>query len=99
MQVSKVFRWLTPTVLGELGNPSIFELESYSESEGAKGTERMLVVKNGSTLYQFNVFGDVVNSLVDGFGSDSDAWKGKKIRIMVIFKNGKNIRKVEALPI
>jgi hypothetical protein len=59
----------------------------------------LLEIYEGDRHRAVSLWGDNLRNLADqnaGFGSDTDAWIGKSIRLFVETKNGKNFRIIKA---
>jgi hypothetical protein len=99
-KVTKVTNWLSKSLFQpqNLGNPIELQLTEYHEEDGAKGTDRILIGKHANgKLYQFNVFGDNFNLLIDKLGDETDTWIGKKLRIMNVMRGDKEIKQIEVV--
>lgn len=53
-----------------------------------------LHIEYENKIYEFDLYTDNFNVLLKTLGDDSDLWIGKKIQIMQLTSNGKNVRKV-----
>jgi hypothetical protein len=97
MKVSKAINWLSKSQFQPqfLGNPIELTIQDYTEEENAKGINRRIVARHANGKdYSFDIFGDVLNVLIDNLGDDSDLWKGKKIRVMLVMKGDKEIKQI-----
>lgn len=98
--VTKAVNWLSKASFqpDKLGNPVTLTIESYEESQTAKGIDRLITGRhtNGKS-YSFNIFGDVVNQLIDTLGGDSDKWIGKRIQVSLVMRGDKEIKTVKVI--
>lgn len=102
MKVSKVVNWLSKSLFQpqELGNPITLEIVNYEESESAKGTNRRLSGKHSNgKVYTFDIFGEVINGLIDTLGDDTDKWIGRKIQVSLLMRGDKEVKQVKVLPL
>lgn len=99
MKIEKPINWLSKNLfqVDKLGNPISAIIKDYEQEKTAKGINRRLVVDVNGIIYKFDIWGDVVADLVDGFGDDTDFWKDKRIRIMLVMKGDKEIKKVQCM--
>jgi len=99
MIVEQPINWLSKAQFqpDKLGNPVRLMISGYNEEKGTKGINRRLsgIHANG-TEYAFDIYGDVIATLLKDLGNDSDKWNGKYIRVMLVenAKTGKEVKKV-----
>lgn len=101
VKVSKVVNWLSKALFQpqELGNPISLVIVGYEEEQSAKGINRRLSGKHANgKIYQFDVFGEIVNKLISELGEDSDMWINKRIQVMLVMKGDKEIKQITVIP-
>jgi len=100
MIVTIPVNWLSKALFqaDKLGNPIILKISDYIEEAGSKGLNRRLSgLHNNGTTYQLDVYGDTIQTLIRDLGPDSDKWKGRMIRVMLVMKGDKEIKKLEVI--
>lgn len=101
MIVEQPINWLSKAQFQpeKLGNPITLMVTGYAEEKGTKGVNRRITgLHINGTEYTFDVYGDVIATLLKDLGNDSDKWNGRYIRVMLVQKGDKDIKKVTVMP-
>lgn len=102
MKISKTRNWLSKALFNadSLGNPILLTIADFESEETPKGTTHRLVVTHESgKIFAFDVFGDALNSLIDQLGDETDTWKSRKIKVMLLKgTDGKDKKTIQVLP-
>lgn len=77
-KVTKQYNWLVAAAF-QKRNPITAKVVDVVMNDSDK---LLLLDAEGEGLVQTSVYGKNWNTLIDDFGDDTDAWKGKRIQIL-----------------
>lgn len=87
MKIELQKNWISEKLFdpANLGNPLIADIQSFEQVKTPKGKDNLLTIKlKNNKLYEMSVYGDNLNVLIATFGDETDLWKDKKIKIMLL---------------
>ncbi len=97
MKIEKKVSWITQAFANM--NPVFATIKRFKQIETDKGKEERIVVEINEKLYDWTIYGDTFNFLIDQLGDETDLWLQQRLKLLRVqnSQSGKHIIKVEVI--